>query len=951
MQAAPASSGKRKPTKSILKSSNGIGPKAKLSPPHTYANLADMLESVVQQLAGKDRSSKIDTYRILTGVLTASENVPDKRALRSKMGLLLSFIQRDLTAKTSAGTLDAHLVEEALPLLSVFLHTPGIADTINLDFSTNLVDYAIRTFEDASSSKLVVERLLDILAAQKFPFRNMNMDRVGRLIKCLHDVENYAKRRTIVNGRIKIYQTLLRQSDTFMLLNTDWIYDLFSDMFSTVKEIKASAIAFGLEAGLVLGTQSKASSRVFKELFSGDGAKIGDYYARRLKGMIEEKQDIASVPKIWIVPILFLRSRSRQVEQWAFLETWLEIIKQCFNCSDQQAKSEANLAWNRLVFAVQLDEKTAPQMITMLYEPLRTQLRRNRRDRKVAFGSLCTLLYYAFKPKSTFAQLDLYWDRYVVETINKTLAPQDSSTSTSEIARQDLMSACRILISLFDITPRRWSETRAMNPCPGMDTSMETTELPALDSKWLRGNAGRVFSVISPLLEKLYWDLEEETESVTTLWKKYITSIASPALKEVKVSNETMSCVACIFGLLDKIWQNGPKHLHSVPPSEDDLSAHFLASFERIISVAINGLGLLPFTGKLLSISGEHEFVVIATPSHQPRKARSEPRSPLHHLLILLTNVSPSLEYDRKFSQMVRRILTPFLDARPSKRAKLDLIQDLLDDLPAGGNIPCRMIWSVLADLATLTTDTRDNVNNGATGMNDQPLGAEYRAALKVLELGVDMSPDELLPGWKVLYDALVTSATIDAVDAGRAIAVIEPLSCALQSKFSMADGPSNSRGYIYFRTVLSKATYPEDRQASDAASRRLCGTRASKTSSFDPYKLLYEYMNETLQKAYTSFINDLSFEYSGMIFAVINLLARCPSTLRHNTLAKIQDGIALWISDDNCRIVDGTDLSQSVSYFRLSFAKPLLLVLTWPDYQAVVQDMSNHCNPNSPFQ
>ena len=98
VQPVPTSSGERKPIKSILKPYNSIGPKAKLSPPHTYANLAAMLESVAQQLAGKDRSSKMDAYTTLSGVLKASENVPDVRALKEKMGLLLSFIRRDSTA-------------------------------------------------------------------------------------------------------------------------------------------------------------------------------------------------------------------------------------------------------------------------------------------------------------------------------------------------------------------------------------------------------------------------------------------------------------------------------------------------------------------------------------------------------------------------------------------------------------------------------------------------------------------------------------------------------------------------------------------------------------------------------------------------------------------------------------------------------------------------------------
>jgi hypothetical protein len=911
-------SGERKPIKSILKPYNGSqtnsGP-SKLSPPHTYANLAAMLESVAQQLAGTDRNSKMDAYTTLSGVLKASENVPDVRALKEKMPLLLDFIRRDLTQKTSTGALDTTLVVNALILLSIFLHKPAIADTFTTDFSGYLVDHAINTFQDVSMSKDVAKHLMLVIAEQKFSSKIMNGDRVFRLIAALHEIDNYVKGKSIVVGRINIYRTLLRQSKSHMLINTDWMHDLFGDMFSTVKETRTSAITFGLEAGLTLGTETKAA-RPFMDLFSadlGDGAKFGEYYIRRLRAMIEGKHDIASVPQIWSIPILFLRSRPRQLEQWAFIKPWLEIVQLCFNCSDQQAKIEANLAWNRLVFAVQPDEKTSPSIITLLFQPLRDQLRRKSKGRKGALGSLCNLLYYSLKPTSTHAQLDLYWDRYVVEIIAKASAPRETSASNLELARQDLVDACRILAGLFDTTtPRTWSEHRAVAAC-GKEHLMETVELPPLDSKWLRRSAGRVFPLIGPILERLFWDLSEDTQIVTALWKAYITSIASPAIKEVKVANETMSCVACIFGLLYKIWQMGPKSLQTVPSPDSALSADFLLSFESIIGTAISGLGLLPFTEKLLSIGSQHEFVVIATPSHQPKKARGEPRCPLHHLLVLLTTPSPDLEYDRTFTQMVYRILSPFFDARPSKRAKVDLVLDLVGLLPVESNEPCRMIWSVLADIATSVMDTRENMNNGVSRMSDQPLGADYRKTLRILELGLNLSPTEPLPGWKILFEALVASASLDGGDGGRAIAVIEPLGRLLQSKFSSIEDQSNSRSHIYFRTVLSKATYPKDRQAFDAARRKLWGTSGANTSSFDPYSLLYDYMRDSLEKAYASFAVGLSLEYSDMVTATTSLLSHCPAALLTNALARLQNGIACWIKDEGSHIHGGTSLSQSV--------------------------------------
>jgi hypothetical protein len=91
-----------------------------------------------------------------------------------------------------------------------------------------------------------------------------------------------------------------------------------------------------------------------------------------------------------------------------------------------------------------------------------------------------------------------------------------------------------------------------------------------------------VFPVLHPLLEGLYWDLANNGTAVTTLWKAYITSIASPAVKEVKVSNETMGSVACIFNFLYRVWHTGPKNLRSLPPSDESGSERFLEAFSTI---------------------------------------------------------------------------------------------------------------------------------------------------------------------------------------------------------------------------------------------------------------------------------------------------------------------------------------------------------------------------------
>jgi hypothetical protein len=932
VQRLPPSS-ERKPSKSILKPSNGsheedyngLGASTKLLPPHHHATFATMLESIVQQLAGKDRSSKQDAYLMLSGSLKASDNVPDMKALKEKMPLLCQFIWRDVSEKPENG--NSTLVTKALVLLSSFLQKPAVADTFPTEFPLHFVDHAIKAFEDGTSSKDILKHLMFVLAQQNFSSKVMNQERTGRLINALHEIENHVKGKSIIMGRLDIYRTLLRQSKPHMLSNTVWVHDLFTDMISSLREIRTPAITFGLESSFVLGRESKASravSNLFEMEYTDENEErqFADFYASKLKQFVKNKEVSSTVPQIFSVIILFLRAKPQFLEQWAFLKLFLNVLSSCFNSSDSATKTEANYAWNRLVFAIQPNEKTPPNTRAMLMNLLIGQLKRS--SRKATLGSICNLLYYALRPSSPPAQLDMYWDEYVVSIVGQGLVA--GVRSDPDLVAKDASDACSILRGLFEPTiSRPWTENRAMENL--QHNSVEPRELPGLESKWLRKSYSRVFPVLGPLLEKLYWNLGENSD-VSSLWEAYITSIASPMMKEVKVSIDTMGCVASLFSLLYKIWNLGPKNVDSLKPCKEpslpQSTSAFLRSFEKLVSTAIKGLGLLAFTEKLLCIT-QDTFVAVATPSQHPKKPRGVTKPPLQHLILLLVNLSPHLEYDLRFSQMVRSILLPFFEYRTTRRSRLELVRDLLTLLPDGNTVPCRLIWQVLADFATIATDTRDDKD--VTRSDEQPLGVDYRDVVGILEVGVKISPHQPLPCWNALFGAMATSATLDAGDAGRAIVVIEPL-----AKFFVSTPYKESTasiGLAYLHSLVGKAVpYPKDRQALDAARRRMWGTENAgpKTANFDPYVHLYDYIQSSLLTAYDSLSEQTHHDYADIISSVTNLLYRCPSQLSLNVLIKIQTGISCWIMDAGHKVTGGTPLSSSVrhpnsdSEFQLTF-------------------------------
>lgn len=898
-------SGELKPAKSILKPYNGANPidrrsgVSKLAAPHTYPNFATMLESIVKQLAGEDRSSRIDAYLTLSGVLKASDNVPDPKALKEKMGLLTQFIQRDMSAKTASGILDTVIINNALILLAFFVWNPPAADCLSNEFCTYVVEHAISAIKDPLVSKDIVKHLLFILGRQNFSTRVMSAERVRRLIESLVDIETHVKGRSIILGRVTIYRKLLRQSRTSMLASLGWVENLFTDMISNAREIRAPAVAFGFEAALLLGTEKQAS-RAVMDLFRRDAGEIqyANYYAKRLGSMVVNKQDGDLVPQIWSIVVLFLRYRTHQLEHWEFITPWLHIIEKCFNSSDHDTKTQANLAWNRLVFAIQPEENTTPTIVKMLSKVLDLQLRRklvgrnSKEARQVTIGSVRNLLYYALNPNAPFNQLDIYWDEYVVQLIGNTLVARDHENP--EMEQADLAQAWEIMGALLDLSPKAWVNSRANE-----NGVIKADELPGIDPKWIRKNAQRVFKVLGQLVQKCFRDLAKWQSSIDFVWSKFAASVAAAGAKEVKVSNDTMSSVACVFTLLYKLWNGAPKDLSS---DDGGYSSLFQEVFTLLVTKITNSLGVLPFTEKLLAMGPQEGFAIVATPSHSPVKPRGEVRCPLQHLFVLLARPAAGISCDDSYLETVKRILQVFFEDRKTRRSCVELVKDLSLLLPLSSpdSRASLVLWRALASFTMMAFDmkTSSGVSSSSSSSLEQPLGSEYRNIIKILELGIILSPNEPLPDWRGLYTRTISQVTLEAGHSGRAISVIEPLSRALEERLSKTE---QKPSLAYCTMLMSNALYPGEKQALDAAKRLLWGTSniGSKRSSFDPYSHFYGYARQCLEESYKSLIGDDLETEIELLSSVSDLVQGCPAILITGLLTNIQSGLAPWISDE----------------------------------------------------
>jgi len=99
---------------------------------------------------------------------------------------------------------------------------------------------------------------------------------------------------------------------------------------------------------------------------------------------------------------------------------------------------------------------------------------------------------------------------------------------------------------------------------------------------------------------------------------------------------------------------------------------------------------------------------------------------------------------------------------------------------------------------------------------------------------------------------------------------------------------------------LLSVATHPRDRQAFDAARRRLWGTALAggRASSFDPFDHFYNAVGETFEKLYDCYNPDDSDTILRLLKEMVGFFDRCNAQLFLKALAGLQDGFLPWFRD-----------------------------------------------------
>lgn len=873
-------------------------------------NIADMLESTLQQLAGADRQSKVDAYTMLFRALKASSNLPDRIALHDKMGLFMQFIQRDLTSKRSNGTVDTLLIVSALKLLHTFLSFHGIASSIPKEFAMFLVDHCVRFFEDEKAPKEIVRHLMQALFYQNFPPEVMTLDRMGRLINALHDLENHMTGKSIIQSRILVYEKLVNQCPQQMAVHSDWLQDMLTDMLSSAAEIREAAIKFGLSAAFTLNRDKRLVSRALQLLnLSLEDKKYVEHITERLNAMLLHKEECVSVPRIWSVISLLIPN----LQQWNYFKPWVNMIESSFKHPTSQTKREAYLAWSRLSYRMFLDNRLSQKGgFVFIEQPLLKQLRR-KPGRDWVLGVVRNLFYYALRPDTDLAALDVLWDIGVTPLMQRLIEQEEEDHA-------NIAQAAAILTGLIDCKTRRvWSADRVKN-----NALIKDDELPAIEPKWIRANPARVFGLVAPILEKGFAELSVPASQSQALWRALVHSVAYASTKDVKLHDDTAKFVACTFTFLLKIWKNGPSSTIDGKPCG---SPQFLNSAREFILILVQGLGLLPnpFLDKQLIRTKEEHFILCSSSSHRPGKNQSSKRPPLHQLFIFLSRLPFGVPDDDTFAQFFKSVFSPCFHDKTEK-AQASLAQELLRALPSDAYLPYGP-WVMCAEKISATLELNQYSHLTTSSGSAGNLGPEFREHTRVLERGLRSTPYLPWEDWSKHFRILLSYVRNEVGDAGLAIAVIEPLAVVLKDLVSDEKADVIPSTWVHAAIELASAsTHPRDKQAVDAARRRLWGTSnmGSRGSSFDPFENLYKLLVSMLDRLHAKFASCESDNISRILDEVRGFFDRGNSTLMLRALTKIQTGLVCWLQDKDRRITK-TEFPGITAAVRILISPPIL--------------------------
>ncbi|KAM5434384.1 hypothetical protein McanCB56680_004483 [Microsporum canis] len=926
LRSLPPSSSQSVPAKSILKSktvtSDNLHSDELRSSPST--DLSGMLSSIIEQLSGSSHLLRRDAYTQLVGSLSAYCDQPDSNSIVDNMDLFVGWIKRDINTTPSSNTdSDFSLSHQALNLLNMLVFKPETSPRIPDDFKSYILDRAISSIQNNATPKNIVIDYMRLLSIQNFSPKILTSSRVTRLLETIRGGPDRVGGKAVTALRLNIYDRLFSQARSVFTTHASfWMDNLIAGLLHKVKDVRLKAIQLGFRITDSLGPCTPVFKAIDDVLSlpteKGKDAKFVNVFCDRLTSMIANRETSSHVPQIWSVVTLLLRSPRWLIEKWTHFKSWMLVIQQCFNCSDPAANSQALLAWNRLVYVVQFNDSNRSQLAKFLFKPIDSQLERKKASKRgvhtdQAFSSYCNLLYYSFRPGTSFERLDLHWAEYIIPPSSRVLKWSSGNA----------LGLCRILaMLLWNSHPKVWDEKKAIET-----TKVDPEDLPRLDCKWVRSRISKILPVFETLFDLFIEHGSPIEESPVGLaWIHLSRSLADASSKEIQPSAETMEAVGSILESLQRIWKTGKC---SVSRAKDGNSI-FFNQFLFLVKTIIPTLGSVAFTEKVLLKSSSETFSIAQTPTHRRPHPNGVVRSPILHLLQHLC-LSPYSTTGPRYKALLRGIIETGLQGRTSRSSRLEILRQVTELLlgPASETLELNpsSVEEAWKSISSFAKDVLANTNNDMNAMGkDETSFRDHDKVIKILEYASRYGINSF--EWSSLFRSLVavvrnekgdinTSSFIDAFTSRLLRDDMLPISCAEMPLF------------------MEPVSFPREAAAEEQPANLLMNLKSGKL--IQPFcDKLVTLANDLLLHIYHTQSETLIPDIPGFLDAVSQWLERCPLNYRITLLERLQMGIAPWLADTSKKLTTESGLDKAV----LTSARALI--------STTLCNIKSLCNTNS---
>jgi hypothetical protein len=888
-----------RPLKSILKPSDALSTPspADQATPTQSQPFAEMLESVMKQLASQTRSNRFDGYHSLQRTMQAYDKLPDPQALVDKMGLMTQFIKRDMHATGINGTgLDSQLLQQALKFLMALLRIHEVRSAMPDDFCNFVVDRTIQVAADATLPKMVINTHLAVLMQQNFRPRTMTPARVERILDVLDTIEERVTGLSVLAYRVRIFKKLIQQRPEVMSKHTErWFKHSVKALLSTHKDINQSALDTIISSAKAFGNDRQVAKSVLSVM-----NKVRSDGETAIHGMVKELQRLlgsdnaAMAPQIWSA-VTSLLPGCLDNGQFSAIGEWLKLFETLFKSTREDVKIQANVALGFLVYAVQLKENTAPVWSKMLIRVPQSQLENQRgkkSERDAATAAYFALLYHAFGPAATHKQLDRYWSDFVADFWGPLVRP----SSTGHSSPKHAFAACRVASALFNGNRKPCDPQRTLDLRP--QAMLQLQDLPTLDPKWVRRSIPSILKFVEALLDVTPWTADDcKDEPAKTMWLSLLNSLNTASSQEVMVSNDSKDAMAHLVNFLRRVWDGHAAQLALSQQKEDSWADKYCFLLEKVVSK----LGAVRFSDKSLARNEQNDFEAAATPSQRSRTPGSR-TSPLLYFVDLLINQSEGKLSDSLRLRVLQVLIKPCFDAQNTRLNRLELLRDCSTLVDASSRT--RLSDSFWSTVCALLTACLEDSSSDLKEQGSRQLGKEYDVIVETISLGFAYLSHEALG--EQLLSSFMGTVRREAGDGAVILAVVEKMS---ESVLKRTGAEVKVNCLPFLSVILRNLPTSIARRIVEQGRQNLWPSYSisGRTADFDPYHHLYIVIVSVGSAAYKKLNADNAHMAGNFLEALATSVRQCPPSLLAVYLRKTQETIRWWVEDPEKKLQSKT--------------------------------------------